>query len=127
MEVCDAEDLYSEWCAFRHYPRRTEGFRESSEAFNRTMQDFASADPSRLLPAYQVPLIDIDFAVKQVQGLAAQGARAVHIPTFPAEVGLPEYHDARYDPVSSPISQTGMSINHPLGLLASLFDLLRRD
>src|SRR5260370_42560728 len=114
MEVCDAEDLYSEWCAFRHYPRRTEGFRESSEAFNRTMHDFASADPSRLLPAYQVPLIDIDFAVKQVYGLAAEGARAVHIPTFPSEVGLPEYHAERYDPVWAAISETGRSTSQHL-------------
>src|SRR5260370_27775594 len=117
MEVCDAEDLYSEWCAFRHYPRRTEGFRESSEAFNRTMHDFASVDPSRLLPAYQVPLIDIDFAVKQVHALAAEGARAVHIPTFPAELGLPEYHDERYDPAWSALPEPAISISPPLCLL----------
>ena len=122
-----AEVLYSEVSAFRHYPLMTEGWKEASEAFNRVMQDFASADPSRLLPAYQVPLIDIDFAVKQVHALAAEGARAVHIPTFPAEVGLPEYHDERYDPVWSAISETGMSISQHLGLVASLFELLRRD
>jgi predicted TIM-barrel fold metal-dependent hydrolase len=79
------------------------------------------------VPAYQVPLIDIDDAVQQVQGLAAAGARAVHIPTFPAEVGLPEYHDARYDPVWSAISEADMSISQHLGLVQSLFDLLQRD
>jgi predicted TIM-barrel fold metal-dependent hydrolase len=123
----DAEVLYSEVSAFRHYPLMKEGFREASDAFNRTMRDFASADPSRLLPAYQVPLMDIDFAVKQVQGLAAEGARAVHIPTFPSEVGLPEYHDERYDPVWAAISEAGMSISQHLGLVASLFELMRRD
>jgi hypothetical protein len=61
----DAEVLYSEVSAFRHYPLMREGWREASEAFNRFMVDFASVDSSRLVPAYQVPLIDIDFAVKQ--------------------------------------------------------------
>src|SRR5713101_3813891 len=122
-----AEVLYSEVSAFRHYPLMREGWREASDGFNRVMSDFASADPKRLVPAYQVPLIDIDYAVKQVGALAAEGARAVHIPTFPAEVGLAEYHDERYDPVWSAISETRMSISQHLGLVASLFELLRRD
>jgi predicted TIM-barrel fold metal-dependent hydrolase len=123
----DAEVLYSEVSAFRHYPHMREGWKEASEAFNRVLLDFSKADPERLVPAYQVPLIDIDHSVQQVQILAAEGARAVHIPTFPAEVGLPEYHDERYDPVWSAISETGMSISQHLGLVKSLFELLRRD
>jgi predicted TIM-barrel fold metal-dependent hydrolase len=123
----EAEILYSEVSAFRHYPLMKEGWKEASEAFNRYMLEFASVDPTRFVPAYQVPLIDIDFAVKQVQGLAAEGARAIHIPTFPSEVGLPEYHDSRYDPVWATIAESGMSISQHLGLVASLWDLFRRD
>ncbi|MCU1466977.1 MAG: amidohydrolase 2 [Actinomycetia bacterium] len=123
----DAEILYSEVSAFRHYPLMREGWREASEGFNRVMSDFASADPKRLVPAYQVPLIDIDYAVKQVAALAAEGARAVHIPTFPAEVGLPEYHDERYDPLWAAISDADLSISQHLGLVSSLFELLQRD
>jgi predicted TIM-barrel fold metal-dependent hydrolase len=123
----EAEILYSEVSAFRHYPLMKEGWKEASEAFNRYMLDFASVDPTRFVPAYQVPLIDIDFAVQQVQSLAAEGARAIHIPTFPAEVGLPEYHDSRYDQVWATIAESGMSISQHLGLVASLWDLFRRD
>ena len=123
----DAEVLYSEVSAFRHYPLMREGWREASEAFNRVLLDFAGVDRARLVPAYQVPLIDIDYAVKQVRALAAEGARAVHIPTFPSEVGLPEYHDERYDPVWAEIADAGMSISQHLGLVRSLFELLRRD
>jgi predicted TIM-barrel fold metal-dependent hydrolase len=123
----DAEVLYSEVSAFRHYPFMDEGWKEASEAFNRVMFDFASVDPSRFVPAYQVPLIDPEYAVTQVHALASEGARAVHIPTFPAEVGLPEYHDARYDPVWAAISETGMSISQHLGLVESLWELFRRD
>jgi predicted TIM-barrel fold metal-dependent hydrolase len=123
----EAEVLYSEVSAFRHYPLMSDGWREASEAFNRVLLDFSSVSPDRLVPAYQVPLIDIEYAVKQVHALAALGARAVHIPTFPAEVGLPEYHDARYDPVWSAISEADMSISQHLGLVKSLFELLSRD
>jgi predicted TIM-barrel fold metal-dependent hydrolase len=123
----DAEVLYSEVSAFRHYPHMREGWKEASEAFNRVALDFASVDPKRLVPAYQVPLIDIDYAVAQVHTLAAAGARAVHIPTFPSEVGLPEYHDERYDPVWAAISEADLSISQHLGLVKSLFELLRRD
>jgi predicted TIM-barrel fold metal-dependent hydrolase len=123
----DAEVLYSEVSAFRHYPLMTDGWKEASEAFNRVLLDFSSAAPDRLVPAYQVPLIDIEFAVEQVKALAEAGARAIHIPTFPSEVGLPEYHDERYDPVWAAISETGLSISQHLGLVASLFELLRRD
>jgi predicted TIM-barrel fold metal-dependent hydrolase len=123
----DAEVLYSEVSAFRHYPLMREGWKEASVAFNQVLTDFASADPKRLVPAYQVPLIDIDFAVEQVGELAARGASAVHIPTFPSEVGLPEYHDERYDPVWAAISEADMSISQHLGLVQSLFELLRRD
>jgi predicted TIM-barrel fold metal-dependent hydrolase len=123
----EAEILYSEVSAFRHYPLMGEGWREASEAFNRVLLDFSSADSKRLVPAYQVPLIDIDYAVKQVRALAAEGARAVHIPTFPSEVGLPEYHDERYNPLWAEISEADLSISQHLGLVASLWELFRRD
>jgi predicted TIM-barrel fold metal-dependent hydrolase len=123
----EAEVLYSEVSAFRHYPLMKEGWREASDAFNRVLLDFASVDPNRLVPAYQVPLIDIDHAVRQIEGLIDQGARAVHVPTFPSEVGLAEYHDERYDPVWGLLSEAGLSISQHLGLPHSLFDVLRRD
>lgn len=122
-----AEVLYSEVSAFRHYRHMPDGWREASEALNRFFVDFASADPARLLPAYQVPLIDPDYAVEQIHALAERGARAVHVPTFPAEVALPEYHDHRYDPVWRAISDTKISISQHLGLPASVFDVLHRD
>jgi hypothetical protein len=58
-----------------------------------TSATFAAHDPNRLAVAYQVPIIDIPYAVEEVQRLAALGARAVHLPNFPSEVGLPDYHD----------------------------------
>ena len=123
----DAEVLYSEVSAFRHYPFMKEGWKQASEAFNRVMSNFASVDRKRFVPAYQVPLIEPEYAVRQIQVLAAEGARVVHIPTFPSEVGLPEYHDSRYDPIWAAIQESGMSISQHLGLVESLWDLFRRD
>lgn len=123
----EVEVLYSEVSAFRHYPLMRHGWKEASVAFNRVLLDFASVDPKRLVPAYQVPLIDIDFAVEQIDRLASMGAKAVHIPTFPSEVGLPEYHDSRYDRVWATIQDAEISISQHLGLVASLWELLRRD
>src|SRR5438034_4766499 len=40
----DAEVLYSEVSAFRHYPLMREGWREASDAFNRVLLEFASVD-----------------------------------------------------------------------------------
>ncbi|MCU1452279.1 MAG: amidohydrolase 2 [Acidimicrobiales bacterium] len=122
-----AEILYSEVSAFRNYGHMRDGWKEASEAFNRVLLEFASVDPKRLVPAYQVPLLDVDYAVAQVEKLAAQGARAIHIPTFPSEVDLPEYHDERYWPLWSAVSEAGMSISQHLGLVQSLYELLRRD
>ena len=51
----------------------------------------------------------------------------MHIPTFPAEVGLPEYHDERYDPLWAEISDADLAISQHLGLVASLWELFRRD
>ena len=56
-------------------------------------------DPNRLAVSYQVPVIDIEYAVSEVQRLAELGARSVHLPNFPSELGLPDYHDRSYDPL----------------------------
>jgi predicted TIM-barrel fold metal-dependent hydrolase len=72
-------------------------------------------------------MIDPDYAVTQIEDLANRGAKAVHIPTFPSEVGLPEYYDDRYDRVWAAISTAGMSVSQHLGLPQSVFDVLQRD
>ena len=123
----DAEVLYSEVSAFRHYPLMREGWREASEAFNRVLSRLRVGRPEA--PGPRVPGAAHRHRLRRRAGRAARrrGARAVHIPTFPSEVGLPEYHDERYDPVWAAISEAGMSISQHLGLVQSLFELLRRD
>jgi predicted TIM-barrel fold metal-dependent hydrolase len=123
----DAEVLYCEVGAFRIYHKMKNSWPEAFAAFNDTLVDFASADRRRLLVSYQIPLIDIDYAVKEVERLARQGARSVQLPSFPADLGLPDYHDRRYDPIWSALQEADIPISHHLEVKTSLGEVYLRD
>jgi predicted TIM-barrel fold metal-dependent hydrolase len=123
----DVEVLYSEVSGFRNIAFMKAGREEAARAFNDVMAEFASADPRRLLVSYQIPLWDIDNAVSEVLRLAGEGARSIHLPNYPSEFDLPDYHDSRYDPLWSVISETGIPISQHLGIKESLWDVFRRD
>ena len=123
----DVEVLYSEVSGFRNIALMTTGREQAARAFNDTMAEFASADPRRLLVSYQIPLWDVDNAVSEVLRLAGEGARSVHLPNYPSEFGLPDYHDTRYDPLWGALSETGLPISQHLGIKESLWDVFRRD
>jgi predicted TIM-barrel fold metal-dependent hydrolase len=123
----DAEVLYSEVSAFRAFGLVKGDWKPISRAFTDVLSDFASHDPNRLAVSYQVPIIDIDYAVAEVARLADLGARSVHLPNFPSEFGLPDYHDPSYDPLWGALQETGLSISHHLGNRVWLYDIFRRD
>lgn len=122
-----AEVLYSEVSAFRAFGLVRGDWRPISRAFTDLLVDFASVDPNRLAVSYQVPIIDVAYAVGEVERLAALGARSVHLPNFPSEFGLPDYHDEVYDPLWGVLQETGLSISHHLGNRVWLYDVFRRD
>ncbi len=62
----EAEVVYSEVSAFRYIGDMRDGASDATRAFNDVMSDFASADPKRLLVSYQIPIHDIDDAVREV-------------------------------------------------------------
>ena len=123
----DAEILYSEVSAFRAFGLVKGDWKPISRAFTDVLSDFAAHDPDRLAVSYQVPVIDIDYAVEEVERLAGLGARSVHLPNFPSEFGLPDYHDSVYDPLWGVLQDTGLSISHHLGNRVWLYDIFRRD
>jgi predicted TIM-barrel fold metal-dependent hydrolase len=123
----DVEVLYSELSSFRHFHLVKDGWRDVARAFNDHLADFAAVDPKRLVVSYQIPIIEIDHAIAEVQRLAAAGARSVQLPNYPAELGFADYHDARYDPLWSALEETNISISQHLGPKASLWDVYRRD
>ncbi|MBL7496683.1 amidohydrolase [Frankia sp. CNm7] len=122
-----AEVLYSEVSAFRSFGLVKGDWKPISRAFTDHLTEFAAHDPDRLAVSYQVPIIDIEYAVAEVERLAALGARSVHLPNFPSEIGLPDYHEPVYDPLWAVLQETGISISHHLGNRHWLYDIMRRD
>ncbi len=122
-----AEVLYSEVSAFRAFGLVKGDWKPISRAFTDHLAEFASHDPDRLAVSYQVPVIDIPYAVSEVERLAGLGARSVHLPNFPSELGLPDYHERVYDPLWGVLQETGISISHHLGNRHWLYDIMRRD
>ena len=123
----ECEVMYSEFDFTSKVYQVGEHWKECATAYNNTLRDFASVDPQRILISYQLPLIEIDYAASEVQRLAALGARSIQIPNFPSELGMPDYHDARYEPLWRAFEETGVVVANHLTLKDSLWDVFRRD
>ncbi len=95
--------------------------------FNDAMADFAAINPQRLLTAYQLPLYDIPFAVKEVERLAQRGARCVQITPFPADQGQPDVNHPRYEPLWNSLSDAGITVLNHLEVTTALWGVFRRD
>jgi predicted TIM-barrel fold metal-dependent hydrolase len=72
---------------------------------------FASHDPKRLLPVYPVPIVDVAEGVTEVTRLAQAGARALMVPLYPIDHGLPPYWERSYDPLWACIQETGIPVS----------------
>ena len=126
----DGVDISSNYCevsGFRYLYLLERGAPEATRAFNTTLAEWSATDPSRLVVSYQIPIHDIDAAVKEVQWVASQGGKSLQLPVFPAELGLPDYWDQRYDPLWSAIIETGLPICCHIGLNTALEDVAKRD
>lgn len=121
------EVLYSEFDFTSKVYSIGEHWKECATAYNNSLYEFSSVDPQRLLISYQLPLIDIDYAVSEVYRLRDLGARSIQIPNFPSEHGMPDYHDRSYDPLWQAFSDTGIVVANHLTLKQSLWDVFRRD
>jgi predicted TIM-barrel fold metal-dependent hydrolase len=104
-----------------------DGWKESTRAFNTALAEFASTDPKRLIVSYQIPIHDIDVAIGEARWAAAEGCKSLQLPVFPAELGLPDYWDSRYDPLWAAIQDTDLPICCHIGLNTQLEGLARRD
>lgn len=121
------EVMYSEFDFTSKVYQVGPNWKECATAYNNTLYDFASIDPKRILISYQMPLIDIDYAVSEIHRLADLGARSIQIPNFPSELGMPDYHDSRYDPLWQAFCDTGIVVANHLTLKDSLYDVFKRD
>jgi predicted TIM-barrel fold metal-dependent hydrolase len=122
-----ASVLYSEVSAFRYLYMLDNGAPEATRAFNTALAEFASADPERLIVSSQIPIHDIDSAVSEIEWVASRGGKSLQLPLFPAELGLPDYWDQRYDPLWATIQEVDLPVCCHIGLNTQLDGLAQRD
>ncbi|MEE3330089.1 MAG: amidohydrolase family protein [Myxococcota bacterium] len=123
----ECEVMYSEFDFTSKVYHVKDVWKECATAYNDTLSEFASVDPKRILITYQLPLIDIDYATSEVFRLADLGARSIQIPNFPTEVGMPDYHDKRYEKLFHAFEETGVVVANHLTLKNGLWEVFRRD
>jgi predicted TIM-barrel fold metal-dependent hydrolase len=128
IDRVDAEVLYCDvLCGTSFYGMQNGGRAAAFEAFNNAALEFSSHDAKRLLPVYLVPIVDVDESVREVQRLAAAGARALMLPLYPSDLDLPHYSDRGYDKLWGAIQETGLPISQHVGANQALFDIMAYD
>ncbi|HEX5585835.1 MAG TPA: amidohydrolase family protein [Acidimicrobiia bacterium] len=80
-------------------------------AFNDAALEFAAVDPRRLAIVHLLPLHDIGDAIAELHRIVGDGARAVQLPLYPEDAGLPKYWDATYEPLWAAIAEAGTPIS----------------
>lgn len=83
-------------------------------AFNSWLGDFCKTDPGRLIGIGEIPLWDIDLAVKEAHRMAALGLKGALMPAIPGYVGAwsspapAPYTDPLYNPYWEAMNELGL-------------------
>jgi predicted TIM-barrel fold metal-dependent hydrolase len=76
--------------------------------WNEWLSDFVATAPSRLVGVMQVPLWDVELAVKEIASFHDRGLKAVNFPSPRAD--FLAYNDPAYDPVWAMCSERGIPL-----------------
>jgi predicted TIM-barrel fold metal-dependent hydrolase len=92
-------------------PRMPDGAARNAcaEVYNDWIQDYCSHDRKRLLAVAMIPIIDVEWAVKELARVVKRGARGVLIGTSPVD-GAKPYRDPKYNPFWAAAEETGLPI-----------------
>ncbi len=128
IDGVDAEVLYTDvMVGEAYYDLAPDARLACFEAYNNAALEFASADPKRLLPVTIAPLADVDETVREVTRLAKRGAKAILLPLYPVDMGLPHYSDKSYDSLWSCFQETGIPISQHVTANQPLLDIMGYD
>jgi len=112
LDGVDGEVLYTDPTGGASlYKLEAEAGRACIQAFNSAALEFASVDPARLAVVHLLPLFDVGEAISELERIAADGARAVQLPLYPGDAGLPLYWDPVYEPLWAAIAAAGMPVS----------------
>ena len=110
----DAEVLYPTLALVLMQSRHFEALTAVAEVYNDWLHEYCSHDPKRLLALGLIPIVDVDWAIGELDRLARRGFRGVII-NARASIGTPAYHDPLYDPFWARLSESGLTLTlHPL-------------
>jgi uncharacterized protein len=85
------------------------------QAYNDFLQEWASADPRRLITIMSLPFWDIDAAVAEVERCTDKGFRGILFTGEPQRFGLPPMGSPHWDPLWSVAQAAGFPVHFHLG------------
>ena len=104
-----AEVLYPTWGLW--IPRMPNGAARDAcaEVYNDWIQDYCSQDRKRLLANAMIPIINVEWATKELARTIKRGARGILIGTSPVDGAAP-YRDRKYDPFWAAAQEAGLPV-----------------
>ncbi len=110
----DAEVLYPTLALVLMQSRHFKALTAVAEVYNDWLHEYCSHDPKRLLALGLIPIVDVDWAIGELERCLKRGFRGVII-NARASIGTPAYHDPVYDPFWARISESDITLTlHPL-------------
>ncbi len=79
------------------------------------IDEWCGSHPGRFIPMALPVLWDPDLCAAEIRRVAAKGCHALTFTENPAELGLPSFHSAHWDPVWRALVDTGTVLNVHLG------------
>jgi predicted TIM-barrel fold metal-dependent hydrolase len=80
-------------------------------AYNDWMIDeWCAYAPDRQIPLVLAPFWDVPATVKEIERVAAKGAKAITFTEAPHNIGLPSFHTDHWDPVFAAASAAGLPL-----------------
>jgi predicted TIM-barrel fold metal-dependent hydrolase len=110
----EAEVLYPTTTPLLMQSQYFDALKAVAEVYNDWMQEYCSYDPKRLLGLGIIPIVDVDWAIKELDRCVKKGFRGVII-NVRASIDTPPYRDPMYDPFWARIAESGIVLTlHPL-------------
>jgi predicted TIM-barrel fold metal-dependent hydrolase len=75
-----------------------------------SVHEWSGSAPGRFIPLAMLPVWDTELCVKEIDRVAAMGARAITFPENPAPLGLPSFHTDHWDEVFAAAAEANLPI-----------------